>query len=68
MTVATATMSATRSNDFTELPLGILLVQLLLILAWVGATVIWGLAGLVIGAEVATALAFVTVLALTRAR
>jgi hypothetical protein len=68
MTVAAATMPTNPSNDFTELPLGILLVQLLLILAWVGATVIWGLAGLVIGAEVATALAFVTVLALTRAR
>lgn len=68
MTVATVALPATRSNDFTELPLGILLVQLLLILAWVGATVVWGLAGLVIGAEVATALAFVTVLALTRAR
>lgn len=47
-------------------PLSIILLFAVVILAWVGATVLFGWAGLTIGAEVMTLLAFVTVLTLTR--
>lgn len=48
-------------------PMSIVIAFAAVILGWVGATVLFGLAGLTIGAEVMTLLAFVTVLTLTRA-
>lgn len=48
-------------------PMSIIVAFLAIVLGWVGATVLFGLAGLIVGAEVMTALAFATVLTLTRA-
>lgn len=49
-------------------PLSIIVVVAVIVLGMVGATVLFGWAGLTIGAEVMTALAFATVLVLTRAK
>jgi hypothetical protein len=59
-----ATSSEPRSDE-TRAILALLVPVLLAVVAWVGAGVIWGLGGVIVGADVATAVMMVIIIRLT---